>query len=169
MVDWSQKLYKTIYHSSIDMTRDIEFKNLIFLTQTDTTIGLLSQNEKRLSSIKKRLPNKHYIKALPSLDILKSYTRVPQIHKNRVRRSTKTTFIFPNGRSYRVIKDKRHRGLIDKFGWLYTTSANLSGEKYDERFATSKADIIVKYPIKNIHNYSSSLIKLNQINIKRLR
>jgi tRNA A37 threonylcarbamoyladenosine synthetase subunit TsaC/SUA5/YrdC len=151
------------------MMRDVELSNHIFLTQTDTTIGLLSQDSDRLSYIKERLPNKHYIKALPSLKTLKLSTRVPQIHKNRVRRSNRTTFIFPNGESYRIIKDKRHRDLIDRFGWLYTTSANLSGEKFDEEFALKKADIVVKYPIKNRDTPPSKLIKLSQTNLKRLR
>jgi tRNA A37 threonylcarbamoyladenosine synthetase subunit TsaC/SUA5/YrdC len=67
-------------------------ENLVFLTQTDTTIGFVSQNADRLSEIKQRPPHKHYIKAVDSLDTLKTFARVPQIHKNRVRRAKKNNF-----------------------------------------------------------------------------
>ncbi len=36
--------------------------------------------------------------------------------------------------SYRVIQDKHHLLLLDRLKWAYTTSANLSGETYDEDF-----------------------------------
>ncbi len=146
-----------------------EWRDFVFLTQTDTTIGLLSQNAQRLSDIKQRPAHKHYIRAIASLKQLKASTRVPQIHKNRIRRSKKTTFIFPNGDSYRLIKDKQHLLLIEKFGWLYTTSANLSGREYDEAFAKSVANVIVRSP-KDFHPHSpSKVMKLNNINIKRVR
>lgn len=146
-----------------------EWRDLVFLTQTDTTVGLLSQNSQRLSDIKKRPPHKHYIKAIASLKQLRAFSRVPQIHKNRLRRSKKTTFIFPNGESYRIIRDKQHLQLVEKFGWLYTTSANLSGREYDEEFAKSVADVIIRFP-KDFNAHSpSKVIKLNNTNIKRLR
>lgn len=45
--------------------------NKVFLTQTDTTIGFVSQNAEKLTRIKQRPPYKHYIKALNSLNTLK--------------------------------------------------------------------------------------------------
>lgn len=146
-----------------------EWRDLVFLTQTDTTVGLLSQNAQRLSDIKKRPPHKHYIKAIASLKQLKAFSRVPQIHKNRLRRSQKTTFIFPNGESYRIIRDKQHLQLVEKFGWLYTTSANLSGREYDEEFAKSVADVIIESPYKKSLNPASSIIKLKHKKIVKIR
>ena len=142
-------------------------ENLVFLTQTDTTIGFVSQNADRLSEIKQRPPHKHYIKAVNSLDTLKTFARVPQIHKNRVRRAKKTTFIMPNGNSYRVIKDKHHILLLNRLKWAYTTSANLSGDAYDETFARKMADVIIE-PIKKTAK-PSSIYKLGKCSKKRIR
>ena len=142
-------------------------KDKVFLTQTDTTIGFVSQNADRLTQIKQRPPHKHYIKAVNSLDTLKRFARVPQRHKNRVRRAKKTTFIMPNGNSYRVIKDKHHLLLLDRLKWAYTTSANLSNEAYDESFAREMADVIIE-PIKKT-SQASQIFKLGNLSLKRIR
>ena len=142
-------------------------KDLVFLTQTDTTIGFVSQNSQKLTQIKQRPPHKHYIKALPSLQILKLFTRIPDIHKNRLRRAKKTTFILPNGDSYRVVKDRHHLLLLKRLGWAYTTSANLSSEAYDEEFAEENADIVIT-PLKQ-KSSASSIYKLGKITFKRIR
>lgn len=143
------------------------FKDKVFLTQTDTTIGFVSQNAEQLTQIKQRLPHKHYIKALPSLNALKSFTRVPGIHKNRLRRAKETTFIMPNELSYRVVNDKHHLLLLHRLGWAYTTSANLSSEAYDEDFAKKNADIIIT-PLKQKRS-ASNIYKLGKFTFKRIR
>ncbi len=145
----------------------IMFKDLVFLTQTDTTIGFVSQNAEKLTQFKQRPPHKHYIKALPSLKALKSFTRVPDNHKNRVRRAKKTTFIMPNGHSYRIVKEKHHLLLLNRLGWAYTTSANLSSKDYDEAFAKKSTDVVIT-PLKQ--NFSpSDIYKLGKISLKRIR
>ncbi len=142
-------------------------KNKVFLTQTDTTIGFISQDAERLTQIKQRPPHKHYIKALPSLHALKSCTRVPNKYKNRVRKARKTTFIMPNGYSYRIVKNKHHLLLLNRVGWTYTTSANLSGKDYDEQFAQEAADIVIR-PLKQKCS-ASDIYKLGKISLKRIR
>ena len=142
-------------------------KDLVFLTQTDTTIGFVSQNAEKLTQIKQRPPHKHYIKALPSLKVLKSFMRVPDIHKNRVRRARKTTFIMPNGHSYRVVQDKHHLLLLNRLGWAYTTSANLSNAPYDEKFAKEAADVIIT-PLEQKYQ-ASNIYKLEKNSLKRIR
>jgi len=142
---------------------------MVFLTQTDTTIGFVSQNADRLTEIKQRPPHKHYIKALPSLQSLKTFTRVPERHKNRIRRAKRSTFIFPDGHSYRVIRETDHLQLIQKLGWAYTTSANISGRPYDKAFAEESADVIVKFPTQKGRQSASQIFKLNNISIKRIR
>ncbi len=142
-------------------------KDKVFLTQTDTTIGFISQNADRLTQIKQRPPHKHYIKAVNSLKTLKAFTRVPSSHKNRVRRSNKTTFIMPNGYSYRVIKEKHHLLLLNRLEWTYTTSANLSSEAYDEDFAKKNADIIIT-PLREKRS-ASHIYKLGKTTLKRIR
>ena len=141
--------------------------DLIFLTQTDTTIGFVSQNSDRLTAIKQRPPHKYYIKAVNSLTTLKTFTRVPSSHKNRVRRSTKTTFIMPDGHSYRLIQDKHHLLLLNRLKWAYTTSANLSDHPYDENFAKEVADVIIE-PLKQ-NKKASNIYKLGKKTIKRIR
>jgi len=139
----------------------------VFLTQTDTTIGFVSQNAERLTAIKQRPPHKFYIKAVNSLQTLKTFTRVPSSHKNRVRRAKRTTFILPNGHSYRVIKDTHHLLLLNRLNWAYTTSANLSNQPYDEDFAKEKADIIIT-PLKQ-NAQASTIYKITHSAIQRIR
>ncbi len=142
-------------------------KDKVFLTQTDTTIGFVSQDADKLTDIKQRPPHKYYIKAVNSLTTLKTFTRVPSLHKNRVRRSMKTTFILPDGHSYRLIQDKHHLLLLDRLKWAYTTSANLSDHPYDEKFAKEMADVIIE-PLKQ-NKQASNIYKLGKHTIKRIR
>ncbi len=141
--------------------------DLVFLTQTDTTIGFVSQNAERLTHIKERPATKHYIKAVDSLATLTQHTRVPAMHKNRVRRSCKTTFVMPNGHSYRVTYDSHHLLLLHRIKWAYTTSANRSGQNYDEDFAKTVADIIIA-PLHKTRQ-PSTIYKLGHNTIKRIR
>jgi len=141
--------------------------NLVFLTTTDTTVGFVSQDSERLTAIKQRPPYKHYIKAVESLQTLQAHTRIPYSHRNRVRRSRKTTFIMPDGHSYRVVKAAEHLLLLSRLKWAYTTSANLSGKGYDEKFAQEAADIAV-YPLKH-DGTPSVILKLGTHTLKRIR
>jgi len=142
-------------------------KDKVFLTQTDTTIGFVSQNAKRLAEIKQRPPYKHYIKAVNSLKTLKTFTRVPSFHKNKVRRAKKTTFILPNTYSYRLVRDEHHLLLLNRLTWAYTTSANLSGFSYNENFAKEAVDVIIT-PLAEIQQVSK-IFKLGKQKIKRIR
>jgi tRNA A37 threonylcarbamoyladenosine synthetase subunit TsaC/SUA5/YrdC len=142
-------------------------ENIVFLTQTDTTIGFVSQNSEKLTAIKQRPPHKHYIKAVNSLSTLQTFIRIPKQHKNRVRRSNKTTFIMPNTCSYRVIEDKHHLLLLNRLQWAYTTSANLSNENYDEKFAREHADVAIE-PLKDAIS-ASNIYKLGKYTMKKVR
>jgi tRNA A37 threonylcarbamoyladenosine synthetase subunit TsaC/SUA5/YrdC len=142
-------------------------KETVFLTQTDTTIGFVSQNTAALTKIKQRPPHKIYIKAVNSLSTLNKLTRTPSMHKKSVRRANKTTFIMPNGRSYRLIRDSHHLLLLDRIKWAYTTSANLSSHTYDETFAKEAVDIIIT-PLQNFHS-PSTILKLGKIQQRRIR
>ena len=145
----------------------MNLKNLVFLTDTDTTIGFVSQNYQKLSAVKNRLPNKYYIKALSSLKELKKSTRVPNIHKNRIRRSKKTTFIIKS-KSYRVVKNQNHLLLLNRLKWAYTTSANLSGKEYNQKFAKENCDVEISFKSSN-DGGASQIYKLNNLRISRIR
>ena len=143
-------------------------KESLFLTPTDTTIGFVSQNSFKIDKAKKRKPNKHYIRVVDSLKTLKSFTRVPIAHKNIVRRAKKRTFIMPNELSFRVVKDTEHNLLLDRLHWLYSSSANLSGEEYSEAYARDKVEVIVTLPKAKKYN-ASTIYRLGQKNIKVIR
>ena len=143
-------------------------RNALYLTQTDTTIGFISQESMKIDKAKKRKPNKHYIKVVNSLEILKTFTRVPNKYKNRVRRAKRTTFIMPNGLSFRVVKNTKHNLLLDRLKWVYSSSANLSGSEYDEQYAQNNTEVIVSFPEQKDGN-SSRIYKLGQTNIRSIR
>lgn len=143
--------------------------NLIYLTQTDTTVGFLSSDDKKLSAIKGRPASQKILQVVDCCKTLQKHTRVPNRFKNKVRRSKKTTFIYPSGYAFRVVdKTSKHHSFIKKFTLLYSTSANKTKYDYDEKFAFENSDIIL-YNEKFIEKASSSIFKLNNKKVKRLR
>ena len=143
-------------------------KSNLYLTQTDTTIGFVSQDSTKIDQAKNRLSDKYYIRVVDSLKILKTFTRVPQEHKNRLRRSTRTTFIFPQGESFRVVKGTKHNLLLNRVKWLYSSSANLSGALYDEDYAKKMTEVMVSFPNVNSGN-ASKIYRLGHSRIKSIR
>lgn len=137
----------------------------VYLIQTDTTVGFLSQSPGALSRAKKRPPEKSYIKAVASLSKL---PRIPREHKNFVRRAKHTTFICPDGESYRVVRG-RHADFVRRFGWIYTTSANESGRDYDPGYAKARCDVLVETSEGLAQKGASHLIKLYKKGYVRLR
>lgn len=119
-------------------------KNRVYLAQTDTTVGFLSADDKKLSSIKQRPISQKMIQVVDSLKILNQLTRVPKNYRKLVRNSLKTTFIYPNNESYRVIdKNSKHYDFIKKFGVMYSTSANITKTNFDLDYAIKNCDIEV--------------------------
>jgi tRNA A37 threonylcarbamoyladenosine synthetase subunit TsaC/SUA5/YrdC len=143
--------------------------NKIYLVQTDTTVGFLSQNKEKLNKIKNRPLNQPVLVEVDSLNTLKKFTRVPNRFKKRVRRSKKTTFIYPNKKSFRVVKDKRHLEFLKKFEWMYSTSANLTGKNFNKKWAKSVADIIVEDKRGLFEKKGSKIYILSKTNIKKIR
>jgi tRNA A37 threonylcarbamoyladenosine synthetase subunit TsaC/SUA5/YrdC len=139
----------------------------LILTDTDTTTGFVSQDSQKIDQAKKRPPYKHYIRAVNSLKTLKEFTRVPNLHKNRVRRAKKSSFIIKSN-SFRVIKGTKHNLLLDRLKWVYSSSANLSGEPFDRGYAESVADIVIFEPDIRASN-PSKIYRLNGRNIKKVR
>jgi len=143
-------------------------KKKLYLTQTDTTIGFVSQKASKIDRAKRRLPDKHYIRVVDSLSTLKSFSRVPNQHKNRIRRSRRTTFILPNGLSFRVVKESSHNLLLNRLGWAFSSSANLSGAEYDEGYAKENTEVIVASPHKSIGE-ASRIYRLGVSRVKVIR
>jgi tRNA A37 threonylcarbamoyladenosine synthetase subunit TsaC/SUA5/YrdC len=136
----------------------------VFLTSTDTTIGFISKDKKSLDFAKSRTPNKKYIKAIPDLKSIEK--RVPKRFKKMVRRAKRSTFILDSNYSFRVIRDKKHKLLLDRLKWAYTTSANRSGEDFNLNYALKNCDIVV-YPLKG--GNASKIYRINKRRVKRIR
>ena len=143
---------------------------LVYLVQTDTTVGFLSSNDKKLSTIKRRDINQKILQVVDSFDTLKKQIRVPSIHKNRLRRSKQTTFIYPNGMSFRVVnKNSHHHKFIKKFKCLYSTSANVTKRNFDESFAVNYSDVVLYNSDGFSETKSSTIYKINNNKVKKLR
>ena len=156
----------------------------IFLAQSDTTAGFLCANAKKLNAIKKREPNQKILLALSDFRELKSRFRIPPFAKKMVRNAKKTSFILPNGNSFRVIVEsktldfkldsntdssKAHREFLSHFGGLYSTSANESGKEFNLAWALQNADIIVLDSRGIFEATPSKIYKLGKNKAKILR
>jgi len=141
----------------------------VILAQTDTTVGFLSQDAQKLAQIKERPVGKPFIQ---SFDSLRSYTamggRVPKKFRNRVRQARAKSFVI-NDRAIRIVADGPHHKLLKRYAWLYSTSANAKGASYEKGFAESHADIVVEDDRGLFEGKASSIYKLNQKKLRRLR
>ncbi len=137
----------------------------VILTQTDTTVGFLSQNKQKLQNIKSRSTTKPFIKVYKNFKSLQ--TRIPNAHKNLLRRSKKTTFIVKN-RAFRIATYQLHSTLLH-VPWYYSTSANAAGKNFERVFCEAKADIIIEDKNSLQEKEASSLIQLNTKHKRRLR
>ena len=142
---------------------------LVYLTQTDTTVGFLSQDSTKLEQIKDRYSKKGFIISVDSFKTLKTFTRVPQQHKNTIRRSKKTTFVYSRDLAIRVVKDTQHSSFLKRVKWMYSTSANKTKSKFDEDYARAKADVILYSKTDFNEKNPSKLIKCGKITKRRLR
>jgi tRNA A37 threonylcarbamoyladenosine synthetase subunit TsaC/SUA5/YrdC len=140
----------------------------VFLAQTDTTVGFLSQDAKRLEKIKMRPNDKPFLKVYAQLRRLNDDIRIPLNHRHRVRHAKKITFIV-NNQAFRIVHEEKHSHLIQRYGWLYSTSANESGKKYDPFFCHAAADWIIE-DSRGLHeSISSSIYKLGLTHHQKLR
>lgn len=159
---------KTQWHLSL--YRIFYLNNLIYLVQTDTTVGFLSHNDKRLAEAKQRPHTQKSLNEVDSLKTLQQNTRIPTKYKKRIRRSKKTTFIYENKESYRKIDiNNQHYNFINKHKTIFSTSANKTKEKFDLEFAKEKADIYIytKNNFKEVQG--SSIYKVTNHTIKKIR
>jgi len=142
---------------------------MVILTQTDTTVGFISQDEKQLIEIKERVSTKPFIKIYKDFKtLLTCRNRVPTKFKNTIRRSSKTTFIV-KGKAFRVAKNSCDSQLLRDMDWHFSTSANEMGKKYKHEFCEQKSDIICETKDRLQENSSSSLYRLNNSQRIKLR
>jgi len=149
--------------------RLLSINTKIVLTQTDTTVGFLSQNRSKLQTIKNRDSSKPFIQVYKNFKALcHDKKRVPNSKKSLLRRAKKTTFIV-KGLAFRVTKDSLNSSLLREVGWNYSTSANEGGKNFKRDFCEEKTDIIIEDKNSLFEGSSSSLYKINSKKIKRLR
>jgi tRNA A37 threonylcarbamoyladenosine synthetase subunit TsaC/SUA5/YrdC len=143
---------------------------LVYLVQTDTTVGFSSSDDEKLSALKQRPPTQKILQTVDSFKTLNQNTRVPKKFRKRVRNSKKTTYIYPNKMSFRVISKKSvFYDFIHKFNILYSTSANKTGRNYDKSFANEASEIIVEDKNNFFETTASKIIKINKSTIFRIR
>ncbi len=141
----------------------------LYLIQTDTTVGFLTQDSALLSKTKKRSNSKSFVSVYSDFKTFKeNKNRIPNHHKKYVRTSKQTTFISKN-RASRIINDTKHHDFLKKFGWFFSSSANQSSKDFEKNFALNIAEIIVEDARGLYESRPSSIIKLSQTRKVKLR
>ena len=141
----------------------------LYLVQTDTTVGFLSQDRAKLLHVKKRDSDKEFLKVYGSFKSFKNdNNRISNSHKSYVRSSKKTTFISKN-RASRIVQESQHQNFLKNFDYLFSTSANESGKSYNYDFVKDTADVIVETKDGFNENRASKMIKLSNKKKVRLR
>lgn len=144
--------------------------DLVYLIQTDTTVGFSSIDDEKLSNIKHRDKNQKILKTVDSFNTLKGFTRIPKKYRNMVRKSKKTTFIYPNFHSFRVVnKDSHFFDFIKKFKILSSTSANKTKEIFEYKFAIEKSDVEVISNLGFFETSSSRIYKIGKSSLNKIR
>lgn len=140
---------------------------MIYLAQTDTTAGFLSKNLEEINVLKGRDKNQPCLITSAKFSELKALARIPKSFKNLVRRSQKTTFIYPNTKAIRIVKECTHANFLSKNGYFYSSSANKHEKEFDEKWARSVADIILD---ENFYeNTPSRILKISKNKIIKIR
>lgn len=142
----------------------------LFLAQSDTTAGFLSKDRIRIIEAKKSDKNKPILEESSSIDILKNHSiRIPKGLNKMLRRKSQSTFIFPNNRAFRIVRESSHLAFLKRFGILYSSSANPSNQHFSYDFAFSKADVIIIDKRGIFESNPSSIFKVRKNKIKKIR
>ena len=108
--------------------------NPLILAQTDTTIGFLCENQAPIDKAKNR--HRHTLREARDFATLRTITRIPRAHRRFVRRSRRTSFIYPNGCGVRVVaSESPHQSLLGYYPLLFSSSANRHTKRFDLSYA----------------------------------
>jgi tRNA A37 threonylcarbamoyladenosine synthetase subunit TsaC/SUA5/YrdC len=141
----------------------------LYLVQTDTTVGFLSQDSAKLSKIKNRPLNKEYLSVHSDFKNFKAMKkRIPNVHKAYARAAQRTTFVTKN-RASRIVSNTAHHDFLKPFGWFYSTSANESGKSFEDSFVRNAAEIVVEDHCGFRQSQPSTILKLSSKRKVRLR
>ncbi|RDU70841.1 hypothetical protein CQA66_07445 [Helicobacter aurati] len=144
-----------------------DLSTLVFLAQTDTTIGFLSKNKQLINQRKGAKENKELLMEFANLQAI--HYRVPVYFRNFIRRAKKTSFIVAKTKSFRVITDSYHYAFLQNLQYLYSSSANPTNKGFDKQFAEQNADISVIDERGLFSAKSSRILQIKGQRIKRIR
>jgi tRNA A37 threonylcarbamoyladenosine synthetase subunit TsaC/SUA5/YrdC len=166
-MDYLLNQYKNSYYNT---KREELNSSLIYLTQTDTTVGFLSSNDKKLSGVKQRDTKQKILQVVSNYKSLTKLVRIPKKHKKFIRRAKTTTIIYPNKLAFRVVScNSSHQNFLQKFDVMYSTSANKTKNNFNAEYAINNSNVIV-YSIENfVEKQASSIYKINKQKIKKIR
>lgn len=136
---------------------------MVYLAQTDTTAGFLSKDFRQINAKKNRPQNQSCLITTAILKELCCLVRVPNAFKNKIRKAKKTSFLYPNKKAIRLVKDHPHSSFLLSHGWMYSSSANLHKKAFCPHTARDLADIII-----DEHLFEAAPSKLYKIGKKRL-
>ena len=140
---------------------------MIILVQTDTTAGFASKDLKEINEAKNRPADTPCLITLSKFSVLKDFVRVPAKFKNFARRTKKTTIIYPNKKSFRVVQNGEYAKFLDEIKWCYSSSANDHKKGFDLEFAKNRADVIADD--KFFEAKPSRIVKISKTNMKTIR
>jgi len=142
--------------------------NGVLLAQTDTTVGFLSQDAAALAACKHRPPSKPFLKTFASLGDYTKTGRIPARFKREARRAKKTTFVVKRT-AFRIVPEGPYHALLKPYGWLYSTSANAAGSRYDAGYAFERAAVVVEDERGLFEDVPSAIYRLNNTVKRRIR
>ncbi len=144
-------------------------QNTIFLAQSDTTAGFLSKNKETIIHIKQSKKNKPILLESSAIDTIKIHSRIPQVLSKHIRRMKKTTFIFPNKQSFRVVRESLHLQFLKKYKILYSSSANLTNKAFSYTFAYENANMIIIDKRGIYESKPSNIFEARKQHIRKIR
>jgi len=147
----------------------MENGGLVYLVQTDTTVGFASKDAEHLGSIKERPRGKQFLQTVASLKEIKRACRVPKALRKRVRQAKKTTFVYPDGLARRLVDKGEYGRFLQRYGSVFSTSANQSGRAFDTAWAEKSCDAIIYTPAGFSEQPASAIYKMGKAKVIQLR
>lgn len=141
----------------------------LFLAQSDTTVGFLSQSPVAIQQAKQRDAKKPFLIEVESFKELQRFTRVPKSMRPFVRRANKTTFLYKKKLALRVVQEGEHWRFLHKFRWLYSSSANITEHAFNLQTASNLATILLYQESPFRENQPSKLYKIGVFRMYRIR
>lgn len=144
-------------------------KDAVYLTQTDTTVGFVSQSSFHLAQAKERDPAQPFILCVSSYTKQKNLTRTPKNFRKKVRRMRKVTWLYPNKQAIRVVKEHKHQTFLKNFAYVYSSSANKNKKNFNLTYAKNQANIIIESNSGLSQRQGSVILKLGKTKMHKLR